>query len=276
MNGRIAQEIRSLYSRLIQYYEGKSDRVEQAKAIYNQFLNLGLHAWVDPEAAWLGTIEQRLAKMQPQRTCPEESAQQLNSIWVIEPEQSWGRPSDAAIDQVCAELATLPANCPGVVLAGRMRLNECRFPYSRAHGAPLVQIHRSLTDLCRDDDEAPPVFQVQLADVQRKTSGLTWIILKPAHIHVDTEALAFGLEIIPMNGMYTIIVHLLLFNGPAWGDGMRSKLRQTLRKKPQDWLGYTILESAVIDVIKQSAYRVAQQCGESSANGLSMPELKTL
>jgi hypothetical protein len=262
--GARSEEILRHYSRLAILYEGDPGTRSYARGIYLKFLNTAYHKWVASDTQEAGTIEQRMARITPrekrEEAAPCPVAESHAGITIIEPNRSYGRISENAIDDLLKELTTVPAAAYCAVVVSQINVKERQFHVRPSGIPPIEQLQeelRAILDETPDKDSGG--FLCEKTPVVWRGQPMEWIILSHGENAPDIRALSFGIRVDKVGVQMDLAVYALFKYSPPLSPDACGELAELLKKQPGDLGGYNALEGLTLDLVKRAARRVDQK-----------------
>ena len=271
-----AEEIRRNYSRLGRLRQRDPDQRALAVQIYENFMNVGLHEWIDTEAPAEGSIRQRLAALEEGRDTSASGATDRQPVTVIEPLHRYGRITEAAIPEITNALDGFQPGTMAAVTIHTLRIREREFEYDPELGDPLEQLKATLEDLLETNPSQGVGFTVRRWRISGIEGVHMWLSLARQEPPPGLLQLSFGIQATSMGNRFTLTVRLI-FDCVAPIDPIsQRRLEDYLARERDSWSELAALEAEVGELAVRCARRVSQRSPAGTAGKIQLEGIQEL
>ena len=180
--------------------------VAGARRVFGQFLRCGRRHWVDPGQPQLGTIQERLERL---NASPISAGDGRRVIRVHEPERGYAGVEAASIGRVVADIETTAGDVVHLVVLAPVTGRECRFSFDPSHGGPETQLMELLVAVVGEREYAGLGLRVWCAESGGDGfhNGEPWLVVEHGSRERSLDGLVFGIRLAVLGAELQVSVY---------------------------------------------------------------------
>jgi len=231
---------------------------EGAREIFRQFVRCGRRHWIDPEQPHLGSIQERMARLEAP---PPTASDGRRPIRVHEPDRGYAGLEATSVGRVLSEIEGSAGGAAHLVLLAPITGRECRFAFDPSFGAPETQLTERLTALADEPQFRGLGLGAWLGEenAHGARGGDPVLVVEHGVRERPLDALVFAVRLSVVGADVQVAVHPALKGEAGETRALREVLSGPVATDVQTVPGFETLKDRVIKAVADAGQTLSSR-----------------